>query len=276
MLGTRRTCVGDWNRFSVIECARVVRGRRALSLLLLLGCNPTLDISVHPKLGGSGDARAEAGDSGATVGSDGESTDTGETLAGSTEASSGSVCAVGDECPEPPASAMNACIEGECQWSCLPEYYDLNGLPADGCEAQDQRHDSPESALSLVLPDTEDPEHASNPLNTSGVLYGDETQPLGLPDWYAITTVGSGLPNRGIVACLSVVNFPPDNRVEACISGLEDPSLADEGCGVAVGGGEAACVEPPGDPELPGLYYVRVRRLRGTQTPNRYWLWLRH
>ena len=42
--------------------------------------------------------------------------------------------ACGHACPEPPDNARFVCEEGICWWRCLTDWYDANGVEADGCE----------------------------------------------------------------------------------------------------------------------------------------------
>lgn len=163
--------------------------------------------------------------------------------------------------------------------------YDLDGDLATGCEALDQPEQSTAAlAVPISLPDANDPDHQSNPLSVTAFAYGDDRahepppaqRPMGLPDWWSVTAVGEGDLNSGMVACLGVVNFPADTRMELCISDIGTTSFTASSCEVAEGTGPSVCVEPPSGTDAGGPYHVRVRLLEGTRTANGYALFLKH
>lgn len=192
----------------------------------------------------------------------------------------------GDACENPnPASTAPLCGAAGCDFTCVGEFYDINGEDLDGCESEDVPvQDAAKIAVGISLPDTNDPTFMSNPLNVVGFVYGDsrtheaplEERPLGREDWYAVTAVGTGV-DGGMLACLGITNFPADNRFEVCISnpGLED--FPQTSCTTVAGMGESACVSPPNEGDAGGPYFVRVQKTQGdTWTSNGYALFLQH
>jgi len=172
-----------------------------------------------------------------------------------------------------------------CDITCLGDYYDLDGNPATGCEALDEPdQSSASSAVAITLPDTNDPTAQSNPLNVTAYAYGDDREhepspaqrPYGTPDWWAVTAVGQGDPDSAMVACLGIVNFPADTRIELCISDPGEASFDASACTVAEGTGPSVCVAPVAGSDAGGPYYVRVQQLDGTRSPNGYALFLKH
>jgi hypothetical protein len=82
-----------------------------------------------------------------------------------------------------------------------------------------------------------------------------------------------------MVACLSAANFPPDDELEVCIS--KDGSTTPDTCKTLIvasdGGGGSQCVSPGGLTNVDsGVFYVRVRRTKGSTNANEYALFLRH
>jgi hypothetical protein len=177
-------------------------------------------------------------------------------------------------------------VFGLCDVVCLGEYYDLNGKLDDGCEALDApAQDAPETAVAITLPDViDDPQQQTNPHNVIGYIYDDTRQhdtpptqrPLGRDDWWAVTAVGAGDPGTGMVACLGITNFPVDDVFQVCISDINQVTFASGSCAGVQGGGPSTCVLPPARSDAGGPYYVRVRKLSGSNTALGYALYLKH
>jgi hypothetical protein len=172
---------------------------------------------------------------------------------------------------------------GMCGIVCRDEYYDLDGQLANGCEALDEPiQDTTITAVAITLgnvPNT----IGNNPQNLTGQVHSDQrthekaptTRPLGREDWWKVTAVGAGDSASGMTACLGITNYPADARYEVCISDSNQATFATQGCQTASGGGASVCVTPPAATDA-GLYYVRVRKLAGTNTPNLFALYLKH
>lgn len=177
---------------------------------------------------------------------------------------------------------------GSCDILCRGELYDLDGKVDDGCEAEDPIvQDSLTTAVAITLPDVaSDPMSKSNPLNVVAPLYGDARthesaptkRPLGREDWYKVTAVGTGTTDgTGMVACLSAVNFPSDDELEVCIT--QNGMTTFDACKalVVAAGGGSQCVSPGNVMNVDsGVFYVRVRRTKGSSNANGYALFLRH
>lgn len=171
---------------------------------------------------------------------------------------------------------------GMCGIVCKGESYDQDGQLANGCEALDEPiQDTSITAVTVTLgnvPNT----LGNNPQNLTGKVYADQrthaqaptARPLGREDWWKVTAVGAGDTASGMTACLGITNYPTDARYEVCIS---DNNMATfgTGCQTAIGGGASVCVTPPAATDA-GLYYVRVRKVAGTNTPNLFALYLKH
>jgi hypothetical protein len=226
------------------------------------------------------------------------STREGGTRDGGSSGDSGGACALGttDHCGKcdhacnagdttTTYSCSDNTSQGTCTLTCLKEFYDLNGKEEDGCEAEDPIvQDTAGSAVAVTLPDTNDPLLKTNPQNIVGLAYGDsrlhQTQPTSRPygraDWYHVTAEGAGTPNH-MTACLGITNFPNDDTFEICLS----DSGADGGaqtfpassCKQVHGGTTSECVGLATDA---GVYYVRVKKLSGSNTVNGYALYLEH
>ena len=190
-----------------------------------------------------------------------------------------------DACPGTDSQTTERlCVDSTCDLHCLAEFYDLNGSPHDGCEAEDiPAQDTTATAVAFELPDVDDPTFMSNPLDHTAAIYGDDRvhdrpltmRPLGREDRYAITAVGAGV-GGGMMACLGITNFPADNMLEMCIGDPGDDEFASAACVTAQGGGESECASPPGGGDAGGPYPIRVRKLAGTNTDNGYALFLQH
>lgn len=260
-----------WHREKTMSSARC-RLWFGVSFGLLVSCHGELDLSIVPRTSGEDMAP------GVETGSGSESADCAMGTV-SNCAFCGDVCAGVDD-----DRTSRQCNQGSCTLFCHGEFYDVNGALADGCEQEDLPvHDSALSALELHLPDVDDPELATNPLDLSGAVYGDlrlhdppELRPLGREDWYRVTTEGIGRENIEMMACLGIVNFPESNRFEVCISDSGASHVENAACGVAAGGGDSTCVSPPEGGDLGGPYLVRVRKLEGENTDLRYALFMAH
>ncbi len=204
--------------------------------------------------------------------------------------------ACGKKCPGPDDQTTVRTCSGtdataSCDILCRGEHYDLDGKVDNGCEAEDPIvQDSLASAVAITLPDVaSDPMLKSNPLNVVAPLYGDARthespptmRPLGREDWYKVTAVGTGTTDgTGMVACLSAANFPSDDELEVCIT--QNGMTTFDACKalvVAAGdaGGGSQCVYPGGMMNVDsGVFYVRVRRTKGSSNANEYALFLRH
>jgi hypothetical protein len=182
-------------------------------------------------------------------------------------------------CAAPDLGAARAC-----DIVCQGEYYDEDGLLANGCEASDAPvRDSARTAVKIVLPDSTQPNQ--NPKNLVYQLLSDGRvhaepplrRPLGRDNWFAVTVDGLGF-GLGMQACLSIVSLPVDNRFEVCLSDIGLTTFDDASCGTVSGGqGQGSvCVLPPSMSNAGSPYYVRVRRLAGSPTLNGYALYLKH
>lgn len=236
-----------------------------------------------------------------TEGGGSESTSTATTAAdtGGSGSGTGASCDLGtpdhcgecnDECPGPEdESTARVCLDeppdATCDIVCWGEFYDLNDDILDGCEEQDPTvQDGPDSAVTITLPDTDDPTFASNPLDIVEVIYADlrahamppVARPFGREDWWEVTAVGAGVAGSGMRACLGITSFPRDNRFEVCLSNIGVTTFEPAGCTDVLGGAPSACVDAPAGTDAGGPYYVRVRKLAGTNTPNGYALFLQH
>ncbi len=167
---------------------------------------------------------------------------------------------------------------------CRGERYDVDGRDDTGCEAEDlPLQDTPESALAFTLPDVVD-KARDNPLNYAGYIFGDArthdgepaARPHGRPDWYRVTAEGIGDPQQKMGACLSVVSLPDDNQWEVCISEAGKTVFGTNQCLLVAGGGGSVCVRPASQPDVGGPFYVRVRKLAGSNTLSSYALYLSH
>jgi hypothetical protein len=168
---------------------------------------------------------------------------------------------------------------GICGITCKGEFYDLDGSDANGCEAEDATvQDTEATAVAVSLPD-------ANPKNIDGQMYGDGrphdaapvSRPFGRDDYYKVTATGTGSPSNTMTACLSITNFPADNTFEVCIKADGAASFAPASCKSVNPQSQSAdrCVTPPGNPDI-GTFFVRVRKTAGSNTANKYALYLVH
>ena len=269
-------------------------GRSCLSFVCLVACtepDSSRDVGTDsPSVTSSAmatedrpddDSSSSSADPGTTSTSEGLTT----VNTGTTTTTTGASCALGtpdhcDACDSPcpgtdGATTVRLCEAGECDLHCLLEFYDVNGSPHDGCEAEDVPvQDTPETAVEIDVAKT---------FNHVGTIYGDDRvhdeplpeRPLGRDDRYAVTATGSGMAG-GMVACLGITNFPADNMFEVCIGDPGDDDLAAAACATATGGRDSQCVSPPAGGDEGGPYPIRVRKLAGTNTDNGYALFLQH
>ena len=183
-------------------------------------------------------------------------------------------------------SSMDA--TGTCDITCLGEWYDLDGNLMNGCEAEDQPvQDAAIDAFAITLPNVNNGgtgstpcDNSTNPCTRAGQIYSDmrkhdsapTTRPLGREDWFKIVAVGTGSPSQ-VGACLGITNFPADNMYEICIG--NDGSTTPNVCKTAQGGGTSQCVAPMTAADQ-GTFYVKLRKVAGSNTSNRYALYLTH
>ena len=167
---------------------------------------------------------------------------------------------------------------------CSGERYDVDGREDTGCEAEDLPvQDTPETALAITLPDVIDAARG-NPLNYAGRIYGDarahDAEPhdrrQGRADWFRVTAEGLGAPQQKMGACLSVANFPEDNQWEVCITEAGQTVFGTNQCLLVAGSGGSVCVRPASQPDFGGPFYVRVRKVAGTNAHLSYALYLSH
>ncbi len=186
------------------------------------------------------------------------------------------------------ASTQRTCAASTCGLTCKGEFYDLDGNAANGCEAEDQPvQDASGTAVAVALPDVNNGtgstacDGATNPCTVLGQIYSDQrthdsaptSRPLGREDWYRVTATGNGSPNNNVTACLGITNYPADNQYEVCIG--ENNSTSPTTCMTATGGASSVCVAPAAATST-GTFYVRIRKVAGTNTANQYALFLVH
>ncbi|MEO6420986.1 MAG: hypothetical protein ABIP39_16360 [Polyangiaceae bacterium] len=170
---------------------------------------------------------------------------------------------------------------GTCGIECKGELYDLDGKDTNGCEASDPVvQDTSATAVPKTLPT------GNNPLNLVGTIFGDTrlhdapptARALGREDWYAVTTVGVGKSGStsAMSACLGITNFPTDNTFEVCTSKSGATTFDVSECVKVIGGAASACIHPANGANLTGPFYVRVRKIEGTNAALGYALYLEH
>jgi hypothetical protein len=182
-------------------------------------------------------------------------------------------------------SCSAATAFGMCGIACRGEWYDVNGMIIDGCELEDAPlQDSFASAQAITLADVvNDPQMLTNPRNLAAALYSDSRtheqapiqRPTGRDDYYNITAVGVGDNTKSMTACLGITNFPTDNHFEVCLSNKGVQSFGATGCTICDGGGVSKCVTSP-TPSDTGTYYVRIKKMSGSHSSNKYALFLQH
>jgi hypothetical protein len=180
-----------------------------------------------------------------------------------------------------------------CDIICRGESYDLDGKLANGCEAQDLPiQDSETTAVPITLPATHGPATGDlggngNPSNRLGQIYGDarmhESAPMlrpnGREDWWKLNVQGNGDSSKGVTACLGISNFPNDNVYEVCLSSQNAVVFANADCKQVMGmvgdmAGTSQCVSHPMSSSEAGTYYVKIRRVMGSNTRNQYALFI--
>ena len=185
------------------------------------------------------------------------------------------------------AGTVRTCSNNACSFSCKGEFYDLDGDASNGCEAEDQPiQDATITAVKITLPDVNNGgtgsmpcNNTTNPCTKTAQVYSDTrthenaptSRPLGREDWFEVTATGNGGPNN-VGACLNIGNYPTNNQYEVCIS--NNGSTSPTTCMTAQGGGASACVSPPATSA--GVFFVRVKKIAGTNTVNGYALYLVH
>lgn len=189
--------------------------------------------------------------------------------------------ACGTVCGTTDAQTTFGCTDatpgGTCTLTCRAEFYDLDGKPENGCEAEDAIvQDTTASARPIALDAT------TRTANIAGKAYGDArphegvplTRPNGREDWYHVTVTEADAGAGAFGACLGITNFPSDDVFEVCTTDANASSFTN--CDSLVKGGAASkCVKPTGNTDV-GEYYVRVKKLSGSSTPNQYALFVQH
>jgi hypothetical protein len=189
------------------------------------------------------------------------------------------------------ASTLRTCSSntatGTCNITCRGEFYDLDGDATNGCEAEDQPpQDMVVTAVMIALPNVNNGsgstacDGATNPCTHAAQIYSDtrlhENAPtmrgLGREDWYQLVATGAGGSGQ-VGACLGITNFPADDRFEICIgdNGSTNPTT----CATAIGSTPSTCVAPPTAADS-GTFYIRLRKLSGSNTANKYALYVQH
>lgn len=198
--------------------------------------------------------------------------------------------ACGNACPGmDTAGTRRTCMSATCGILCLGEWYDVDGDAANGCEAEDSPiQDTAAGAVLITLPNLNNGgggalpcDGVTNPCTRAAQVYGDAREhdaaptmrPLGREDWYKVVAINGGSSSNQMTACLGITNFPTDNQYEVCIG--NDGSTMPTTCMTAQGGGTSQCVAPPTAADQ-GTFYVKVRKIAGANTANKYALYLVH
>ncbi|MGH7329600.1 MAG: hypothetical protein ACREJX_14740 [Polyangiaceae bacterium] len=175
---------------------------------------------------------------------------------------------------------------GTCDIICKGEWYDLNGDISDGCEAQDPIvHDSADAAV----PETATTGGATVP-DPYWYVYGDARQhdsaptsrTLGREDWYVVDHENSGGSTGGSLSiCLGISNFPSDDKFEVCVTNVGNKSIPSTASSVSPCATVTPTTVSPNNCAVTtmastthGLYYVRVRKLDGSNSANGYALYI--
>jgi hypothetical protein len=173
-------------------------------------------------------------------------------------------------------TCSDATAAGVCGVTCKGDSYDVDGDPANGCEALDgPDQSSAERAVPVELPTAahvdindqilvDERPHAAAPA----------TREEGLPDWWKVTATGGGNPDKKMHACLFIGTLPADSVYQVCISqkGSNDPTVCRD-ITPTTPAGVTRCVFANDDA---GTFYVRVARKAGTPTVNKFALYLEH
>jgi hypothetical protein len=171
---------------------------------------------------------------------------------------------------------------GMCSIQCKGEFYDLDGKDTNGCEAEDPIvQDTPATAVAVMLISG-----PTNPKTIVGTIFGDTrlhdapptARPLGREDWRAVSTTGVGKSGTtsAMSACLGISNFPTDNTFEVCVSKATITTFDTAECKTVIGGAASVCVGPATGANLTGPFYVRVKKIAGTNVALGYALYLEH
>jgi hypothetical protein len=217
--------------------------------------------------GGTGDADARPPDDGAadacTLGT-AAACGTCATVCGTTDAQTTYGC-------------TDATPAGTCTLTCRGEFYDLDGKPDNGCEAEDAIvQDTAASARPITLDAT------TKSASVQGKAYSDTrphevvplTRPTGREDWYHVTvSVPDGGAAGAFSACLGIPTFPTDDVFEVCTTDANASAFGN--CGQVKGGAAPMCVKPAGNADA-GEYFVRVHKISGTSTADPYALTVQH
>ena len=183
----------------------------------------------------------------------------------------------GTACGTTDAQTTYGCTDatpaGTCTVTCRGEFYDLDGKAENGCEIEDPVvQDSAATARNVPL--------SGASANVTGIVYSDTrphegvpfTRPNGREDWFHVLVpaddAGVG---GGFGACLGITSFPADDTFEVCVTDAGGSAFSH--CGTTSGGGLQKCIKPGGDA---GEYYVRVKKVSGSNTPNAYALFVGH
>ena len=181
-----------------------------------------------------------------------------------------------------------ATASGVCDILCKGEYYDLDGQLANGCEALDLPvQDSAATAVAVGLGAYTGGDGSAacdgtvTPCTLLGQIYSDNrahdaaptSRPLGRDDWYVVTASGTAGPHNNFGTCLGISNFPTDDTYSICVSdnGSQDPTT----CASVTGAGASGCVNPATAADV-GTFYIRISKSGGSNTANRYALYLEH
>jgi hypothetical protein len=174
---------------------------------------------------------------------------------------------------------------GQCDVLCLGESYDVDGNLADGCEASGSAaHDTFATGTAITLENVVNV-LGKNPVNWHEAILGDgrrhdaapTLRPNGRDQLFAVTAKGSGDPAASLTACLGIPDLPTNNSYEMCMSDATVTEFDAASCKTIVGmAPHSVCVSPPHGESGDGPYYVRVRKLGGTNSTLGYWLWMNH
>ena len=190
-----------------------------------------------------------------------------------------------------PGGSLADCSGSACDIVCDGNAYDIDGDPANGCEAVDTDGAgySMETARAFVLGNG--PGGGGNPINfVDGTLYADHRVHSEAPsdrsqpndDYYSLTAPDFGVGvQEAVRACLGVVNFPTDYLAEICMTNANASAFDGATCAQARGYDEtehgqnhSVCVSPPDGSTQGGPFYIRIRYFEGTITADKYALWM--
>jgi hypothetical protein len=200
------------------------------------------------------------------------------------------VCPPGMDTAGTQRTCSGATAFATCSYLCKGEFYELDGMSSNGCEAEDLPiQDTTTTAVVVNLPNAYNADLGvtGNPSNVTSQIYGDDLQhemaptmrTNGREDWFKLMVTGGGSSNRGVTACLGITSFPADDVFEVCLSAKGAVSFLPAGCKSAVTAASSStdrCVQQAMAADETGVYYARVRRVSGTWTANEYALFLEH